>query len=176
MQFHYEETYNGSDIEIFLLSHTGEGTHTMQFTVGGAEALPDDTTVTDENLREKFAAALEAIKNEIDGVEDGELQAIMDELGFATQEDTPANFVASGMSDHEILLDWDIDPTVEEYHIWINTVDDFDTATNVINGALSEPLTVDSLTANTHYYIWMNASRAGVDDSEYVKADATTLP
>lgn len=181
MTYHIEEAaYNGHDIEISMIANTGttieDGvsvpTHTVSGRIDGVVEV-SDTTTTFKTLATTLTDTMKALKAQIDGVSDLELDALMVSLGYTAQEDIPTNFLATPASSTSVAVAWDADPSVTDYKIYLNTVNDFATATIIETGALS-PHTVTGLVTATHYYFWLVADRPGADPSEPAADDAIT--
>lgn len=178
--YEYTETYNASDIRISAYSAIGTviengvevAKHSLVFYIDDVQQMAD-INATEATIPAKFTNGLQALKDQIDGVANQSLNALLDGLGFdlETQAPTPTNFTATPGATGEIELDWDSLPGVV-YDVERAEDAGFTVNLTTVGAGATDPFTDTGLTPTTHYYYRNNSVIPGLTDSAFALADA----
>lgn len=171
--YDYAETYNGHNILIKAALYTGivsgpgdvtDNTHTVTTYLDDVQQF-EDANVTTGNLAAAYTSALDAMKAQVDGID--EAAAILLDLGFAldTVVDTPTGFSVVQGDPGESKLNWDVYGPVESYTIQRGLMADHSDLTTISTGDLPEYNDQGPLVSGTTYYYGIKGSIAGMTDS-----------
>lgn len=167
--------YKGQDIDVKATTNAGSvatpsgtaQTTAMRFFLD--DEIKMVVSVTTDAIASQYAAGVQALKDEIDNLD--EAGKILLELGAVKESDvdqvaTPTGFAASRSSDDGIVkLDWDVVGPVEAYVIDMDDNAEFSSPTNIFTGDIL-PLEVGVLPPGT-YYFRIGARISGMLDSEW---------
>jgi hypothetical protein len=172
----YSESYNGSEIVISVEAHTGTGTHTIYFLIDSVVQF-SNATVTNTTIEGVFAEGLQALKDQIDAVEDVELNQILEGLGFTIGSEPILDYVVTAAPGAgSFTHTWTNDPDIDIESLQQADDDAFTVnLTTIHTGALSSPI-VDSgvYGSGVLKYFRIRGQRTGEPAGPWSYGSATT--
>ena len=180
--YNYTETYNTKALLVHVEPKTGSisqpngtiNTHTVSFYIDDIIHSERDD-VTNDTILKAIADGIKIMKDDIDGIADTELDAILrgGTIVFSAdnQVSTPDNFIsAPGVSAGDINLTFDVDPDVDNY-VW-EKASTPDYASPSAASTTTSPVNTTGWTPGNTIYFRIKAQISGQTDSEWAYANA----